>query len=66
MYELVLAKNLFRPRKGKTWTPEDDHLAQMIEVLGDFPAEFLVMCLKRDEYFEDNGIHPIQSSLCVR
>jgi len=32
------------------------HLAQMIEILGDFPERFLRMCPRRHEFFDHEGM----------
>jgi serine/threonine-protein kinase SRPK3 len=37
------------------WTYEDDALAQMMELLGPFPADFLATAKRRDEFFDADG-----------
>lgn len=37
IFELVTGDFLFEPRKGETYDKDDDHLAQMIELLGRMP-----------------------------
>jgi serine/threonine-protein kinase SRPK3 len=46
---------MFRPRGGRTWSPEDDHLAQMIELLGDISPEFIANSPNKDIYFDEDG-----------
>lgn len=41
-----------------TWTSEDDHLAQYIEVLGPIPYELLERSTKTREYLDDSGNLP--------
>jgi len=41
-------------KKG-TWTSEDDHLAQHMEVLGPMPAELLKRGTKTSQYFDEEG-----------
>ena len=37
VFELITGDFLFEPRKGKTYSKNDDHLAQIIELLGKMP-----------------------------
>jgi serine/threonine-protein kinase SRPK3 len=37
IFELITGDFLFEPRKGKTYSKNDDHLAQIIELLGKVP-----------------------------
>lgn len=56
IFELVTGDFLFEPRKGDNYDKNDDHLAQMIELLGQMPRT-----LGR------SGIHSkVQSSICTR
>lgn len=41
-----------------TWTSEEDHLAQYMEVLGPIPCELLERGTKTREYFDDSGMPP--------
>lgn len=43
-------------KKG-TWSSEDDHLAQYMEVLGPMPSELLRDGTKTSEYFDNEGTH---------
>lgn len=51
IFELITGELLFDPRAGKTWDREEDHLAMMIELLGNFPPKVTLLprpdCLKR-------------------
>ena len=38
LFELVTGDFLFEPRKGKNYGKDDDHLAQMMELLGRMPS----------------------------
>jgi serine/threonine-protein kinase SRPK3 len=37
IFEMATGDFLFEPRKGKTYRKNDDHLAQMMELLGRMP-----------------------------
>ena len=39
IFELITGDFLFEPRKGKTYSKNDDHLAQIIELLGKVPKK---------------------------
>lgn len=39
IFELITGDFLFEPRKGKTYSKNDDHLAQVIELLGKMPKK---------------------------
>lgn len=43
IFEMLTGDFLFEPRKGPTFSKNDDHLAQMMELLGQFPKDF---CLR--------------------
>lgn len=40
IFELVTGDFLFEPRKGETYSKNDDHLAQVLELLGKMPKKF--------------------------
>ena len=40
IFELITGDFLFEPRKGKSFSKNDDHLAQIIELLGKVPKKF--------------------------
>jgi len=39
IFELITGDYLFEPRKGKTYSKNDDHLAQIIELCGKIPKK---------------------------
>jgi serine/threonine-protein kinase SRPK3 len=40
MFELITGDFLFEPRKGDSYSKNDDHLAQIMELLGKMPKKF--------------------------
>ncbi len=40
LFELITGDFLFEPRKGESYSKNDDHLAQIIELLGKIPKRF--------------------------
>ena len=40
LFELITGDFLFEPRKGENYSKNDDHLAQIIELLGKIPKKF--------------------------
>jgi serine/threonine-protein kinase SRPK3 len=40
LFEMLTGDFLFEPRKGSTFNKDDDHLAQIAELLNKFPKEF--------------------------
>lgn len=55
MYEMLTGDLLFQPRKTEDWGKNDDHLAQMQELLGNFDPIFLARSSKMKKYFHKNG-----------
>ena len=55
MYEMLTGDLLFQPRKTEEWGKNDDHLAQMQELIGPFSPEFLCRGSKMKKYFLKNG-----------
>jgi len=55
MYEMLTGDLLFQPRKSDNWSKNDDHLAQMQELLGKFNDFFIKRSFKRHKYFEKDG-----------
>ena len=41
-FELITGDFLFDPRKGQNYSKTDDHLAQMIELLGPMPKNYAI------------------------
>jgi serine/threonine protein kinase len=55
VFELLTGDLMFDPHSGKTWNREEDHLALIIELLGNFPRSLLAEAKKSNEYFNRNG-----------
>mmetsp|Transcript_48104 Transcript_48104/g.55406 ORF Transcript_48104/g.55406 Transcript_48104/m.55406 type:complete len:676 (-) Transcript_48104:153-2180(-) len=64
IFELITGDLLFEPKQGKTFEKEDDHLAQMMELLGKPPKRFIQDGKMSKEYFTKAGdlkkIHDLQ------
>lgn len=46
---------LFEPRKGKNFDKDDDHLAQMMELLGRMPKNMSISGKNSRRYFDRTG-----------
>jgi serine/threonine-protein kinase SRPK3 len=46
---------LFDPRKGKTFDKDDDHLAQMMELLGKMPKNMALGGKNYKKFFDRTG-----------
>lgn len=55
MYEMLTGDLLFQPRQTETWSKNDDHLAQIQELVGNFHPHFIARSPKRHKYFERDG-----------
>ena len=55
MFELITGDFLFEPRKGDTYSKNDDHLAQIIELIGKMPKKFAIAGKYSKKYFNKNG-----------
>jgi serine/threonine-protein kinase SRPK3 len=55
VFELVTGDFLFEPRKGKTYGRDDDHLAQMMELLGRMPDTVAFQGQRRRRFFHHKG-----------
>jgi serine/threonine-protein kinase SRPK3 len=55
IFELITGDFLFEPRKGDTYSKNDDHLAQIIELLGKMPKKFAHAGKYSKKYFNKNG-----------
>jgi serine/threonine-protein kinase SRPK3 len=55
MYEVLTGDLLFQPRKTDGWSKNEDHLAQMQELIGPFHPHYIARSPKRSKYFEKNG-----------
>ncbi|KAG2185590.1 hypothetical protein INT44_002383, partial [Umbelopsis vinacea] len=55
VFELITGDYLFDPQKGARHNRDDDHLAQMIELIGDMPRSFALSGKRSQEYFNHRG-----------
>ncbi|PPQ66119.1 hypothetical protein CVT26_010920 [Gymnopilus dilepis] len=56
VFELLTAEYLFDPQgQGELFTKDDDHMAQIIELLGDFPLEVKMGGKYSRELFDHSG-----------
>lgn len=56
VFELLTAEYLFDPQgQGELFTKDDDHMAQIIELLGDFPLDVKMGGKYSRELFDHNG-----------
>ncbi|EKE37253.1 hypothetical protein ENUP19_0247G0017 [Entamoeba nuttalli] len=54
IFEMLTGDYLFKPKQGKTFTLEEDHLAQFIELLGYFNKKYLNIAPNTPKYFTRN------------
>lgn len=60
VFELLTGDLLFDPRSGSKWDREEDHLAMMTELLGDFPPSVYNEGKRCHQYFtKRGGLHNI-------
>ncbi|KAG2735802.1 hypothetical protein G9P44_002016 [Scheffersomyces stipitis] len=55
VFELLTGDYLFDPRDGKTYTKDDDHIAQIIELIGPFPRAMLKEGYYTRDFFNSRG-----------
>jgi len=55
IFELITGDFLFEPRKGDSYSKNDDHLAQIIELMGKMPKKFAISGRYSKKYFDKNG-----------
>lgn len=56
MFELVTGDYLFEPKKGKTYSKNEDHIALISELIGECPnAKFLLSGFKSERIFDKKG-----------
>ena len=55
IFELATGDFLFEPRKGETYSKNDDHLAQIIELVGKMPKNFALSGSYSLKYFNKKG-----------
>ena len=65
VFELLTGEYLFDPKESRTYRKDEDHVAQMIELLGDFPQSFIRSGMYSNDIFNGRGISlfPSVSSL---
>jgi len=58
VFELITGDFLFDPRKAKdlAYCKNDDHIAQMIELLGPIPKNFALQACNFDKYFRKDSL----------
>ncbi|KAM5146070.1 SRSF protein kinase 3 [Mantella aurantiaca] len=54
-FELVTGDYLFEPHSGEEYTRDEDHIAHIIELLGDIPPHFALSGRYSREYFTRRG-----------
>lgn len=55
IFELLTGDYLFDPRLGKTYTKDDDHMAQVIELIGPFSRSMLKESYYARDFFNAKG-----------
>ncbi|AOW00846.1 kinase-like domain-containing protein [Yarrowia lipolytica] len=55
VFELLTGDYLFEPQTGSKYSKDDDHIAQIIELLGKIPTSVLQTGKWTSEYFNDKG-----------
>ncbi|CAD8088219.1 unnamed protein product [Paramecium primaurelia] len=55
IFEMLTGDYLFEPRQGPNFSKNEDHLAQIQELLGKFPYEYSTRGVKAKRYFLQNG-----------
>ncbi|SCV05872.1 LANO_0H17040g1_1 [Lachancea nothofagi CBS 11611] len=55
IFELLTGDFLFEPDEGHSYTKDDDHIAQMIELLGDIPSRLLNTGRHARTFFNSKG-----------
>ncbi|KAL4533769.1 hypothetical protein Ndes2526B_g07334 [Nannochloris sp. 'desiccata'] len=55
IFELVTGDFMFEPRAGREYTRDEDHLAQMVELLGKIPRSVATTGKHAREYFTRDG-----------
>lgn len=60
IFEMITGDFLFEPRSGSTYLKDDDHLAQMIELLGPPPRHVALAGKLSKKFFEDGKLKRIK------
>ena len=56
IFEMATGDFLFEPRKGEKYGKNDDHLAQMMELLGRMPKSMALSGQRSKKYFNSAGM----------
>ena len=66
IFELITGDFLFDPHDGKCFDKDEDHLAQIVELLGDFPNdEYLLDCKLTGKFFKLNPNPDLKGNLQI-
>jgi hypothetical protein len=55
IFEMITGDFLFEPRKGSAFDKDDDHLAQMMEILGKMPKNMALSGKNSKRFFDPSG-----------
>jgi serine/threonine-protein kinase SRPK3 len=55
IFEMITGDFLFEPRKGQNYDKDDDHLAQMMELLGRMPKNLALSGKHSRKFFDSRG-----------
>jgi len=55
MFELLTGDFLFEPKSSEVHDKDDDHLAQMFEMLQKFPKEWLLSGKRSPNFIDEEG-----------
>lgn len=55
IFEMITGDFLFEPRKGHNFDKDDDHLAQMMEILGKMPKNIAFSGRQSKKFFDKSG-----------
>ena len=55
VFELLTGDFLFNPKTGQGYSKEDDHLAQIVELLGDIPRKVKFSGVDSKKFFNNDG-----------
>lgn len=55
IFEMITGDFLFEPRKGSNYDKDDDHLAQMMELLGRMPKNLALSGKNSRKFFDSKG-----------
>lgn len=54
-FELLTLEPLFSPCKGKNYSWDEDHLGQIIEVIGPIPRQVIAASPRKRKFFDNKG-----------